>query len=804
MARNGKISRRTFLKAGAGVVTAGVAGAPVKLHAKQCCSRSEAPKQNSGIPLGGLGAGTVEIRDDGFFHDWQLFGNWRHEELEQQFEDAFFAFHSSTDTGRAEKRILAAEWRHGVAPVEQIGYTGQFPFATLDYCWKEAPCSVRLAAFSPFVPHDSASSGTPAAVFEFSVTNETREPLAASIAFCLPNMAGYNTPSPKHTARRVSGRSWRGVGMSAEGLPADTPSNGEVIAAVVGRGGSAASGGPKELLAAFARTGRAADTGGADAALVWKKLDLKPGETGIVTFVLAWHFPCFIDAEKIDLGRMYAHRFASAQDVASHVAANLADVKKKTAAFRDVFYRSTLPNWLMDAINAQFTTLFKSSWWTKDGTFAIWEGLGCCGLQTVDVAYYGSVALIALFPDLAKQAMRLSARHQNPSGRIPHFFPGTFEYPDAYHMIDLMPKFTLMVWRDYLWTGDRAYLNEMWPRVRAATEHNRALDRNGDFVCDNHGIDQSYDGWEFEGTSSYVGLINAAGFKAAAKMAVLCGEPELAEDYQRLAAIGAASLDRLLWNGEYFDLFYDIATDVRDTCCMSDQVNGQWFADLIELGSLLPDVKIESALKAIYAHNRKGDHLRNGVWPRGGEPDHGGQWTAVWTGTEYMVAAHMVARGLVDEGLSAAKAVYDRYAKDGRTWNHGECGDHYYRPLVALAILYAAQGFHYSAVEGRLTLAPCVEPGNHVSPLITPLAWGEVRYREDAHGARIEIEVMQGRLALRTLETRAFAAGGARVSLGGRRLDASTETLDGTAAISFAEAALGPGDLLVVEPEAGQ
>ena len=35
-------------------------------------------EHQSGIPLGGLGTGTVEIRPDGYFHEWQIFnlGRW--------------------------------------------------------------------------------------------------------------------------------------------------------------------------------------------------------------------------------------------------------------------------------------------------------------------------------------------------------------------------------------------------------------------------------------------------------------------------------------------------------------------------------------------------------------------------------------------------------------------------------------------------------------------------------------------------------------------------------------------------------
>ncbi len=31
--------------------------------------------RHSGIPLGGLGTGSVELRSDGYFHEWQIMNN---------------------------------------------------------------------------------------------------------------------------------------------------------------------------------------------------------------------------------------------------------------------------------------------------------------------------------------------------------------------------------------------------------------------------------------------------------------------------------------------------------------------------------------------------------------------------------------------------------------------------------------------------------------------------------------------------------------------------------------------------------
>lgn len=668
---------------------------------------------NSGIPLGGIGAGSVEIRDDGLFHEWQIFGNWRGDELRLSIEKAFFTLHAAPRGGPSISRVLATESRDGLQPVDGIRYTGRFPFAELEYQIEDSPFTVKLTAWSPFIPHDSKNSGLPAAIFEFETVNTS------------------DTDCEAH----ITGRMWNEVGTGQSRVAQIEHVRGKSLVHWAG----SEEYGRGEGTMVFAPVGPSVPE------------LLRAGESRTDTFVLTWHFPTFIDAEGIDIGRMYSNWFSSAEEVADYVVANLPDLRSRTEAFVDVFYNSTLPDWLMEATNAQFTTFFKTAWWTKDNTFAIWEGMACCGCQTADVAYYGSFPVIMFFPDLAKQAMRLTARFQNPSGRIPHFFPGTFQYPDAYHMIDLMPKFTLMVWRDYLWTGDRAYLDEMWPHVHAAMEHNRALDRNGDFIPDDHGIDQTYDGWEFEGASIYVGLINAVAFRAASRMALLQGEQDLADQYWRLSTVSAAFLDRQLWNGEYYDLFHDLGTGVRDKCCMTDQMNGAWYAWMLGFGDVLRRDRVRSSLESILKYNRGPDCIYNGTWREGG-PTEGGQWSAIWSGTEYMLASHLVYLGMAEQGLDVAKTVYDRYAKLGRTWDHWECGDHYYRAMVVLTVLFASQGFHYWATEKRLAVDPQVGRENHISPFITPQCWGQLRFAESGSSTAIEIRVVLGELELSRLE----------------------------------------------------
>lgn len=809
------ITRRTFLKASAASVLAAHLGlgATQRACGASCeCKDGGDIKLKSGIPLGGIGAGTVEIRDDGLFWEWQTFNNWRGGDNKVKIDEAFFSLYVKPENDVASCRVLATESRGGLIPVDHVHYSGEFPYAHLNYQWNDEPCRVELTAWSPFIPHDPKNSGLPVAVFEFEVTNTSDKPCQAAISASLKNMFGYDQIVGHPNNKIADGRGWQGITMHGEGLPEGCHSNGSMVLAAISNDSSvsasinAGTDDVAEALKQFAQSGEVeysrSASGGYGTPVVGvisQKVTLSPYEKKTISFFITWHFPYFIDAENIDISTMYTNWFGSATDAADYLISHIKELRTQTRRFHDTYYGSNLPHWIIDAVNSQYTTMFKSAWWTKDNTFSIWEGLACCGSQTMDVAYYGSFPVIMLFPQLAKQAMRLSARFQNPSGRMPHFFPGTFQYPDAYHMIDLMPKYTLMVWRDYLWTGDRAYLDEMWPHVKAAMEHNRALDRNGDFVPDDIGIDQTYDGWEFEGASIYVGLINSVAQKTVAAMARIQGENDFADQYERLAALGLASLDKALWNGEFYDLFYDIATGKRDICCMTDQVNGAWYAKMLELGEMLPVERKKSALASIYKYNRGHDYIQNGTWRVGG-PDHGGQWTAVWSGAEYMLASHMIYEGMIDEGIAVAKAVYDRHYKDGMIWNHCECGEHYYRSMSVLTVLMALQGFHFSAPEQRMVIDPKLQRDKHISPFVIPAGWGQITFREQPGTTSIVIDVASGEVLIKSLETGAVSLEHAVVTIGNDSVNAKVIHRGDKTAISFdREIAIRSGRSLSIE-----
>jgi hypothetical protein len=183
---------------------------------------------------------------------------------------------------------------------------------------------------------------------------------------------------------------------------------------------------------------------------------------------------------------------------------------------------------------------------------------------------------------------------------------------------------------------------------------------------------------------------------------------------------------------------------------------------------------------------------------RGDDEALAGQWVTPWTGTEYYVAATMLAEGLVKEGFAVAKGVYDRHVAMGMLYNHIECGEHYFRPLAAWAMLPALQGLVYDKPRRALTIAPKTTGPRFDSLFILPGAWGRVQWAAAGTRVDIAISVEAGALPLRSLATR--ARGGARtavVSCGARHSKVPCSVERGTTTVRLSSpVTLRQGDTL--------
>ena len=861
----------------------------------------------SGIPLGGIGTGSVEVRSDGYFDEWMIFnlGPWASDGPVQlgappDMSPGALAFFARAQpeggepvvrrlgTRSDQEELYSLSWAKSV---EAIDYDATFPAATLRYLDRTLPASVAATFFSPIVPHDARTSGTPGFHAAFTVKNTSGRPLRLSLLATLRNPLAWGAADRRlglavardggttyltmRTDAELAQPSTVGsLGLSVTGgeaswiagefgaylgnglwngiyasflkdfrttgrlpslEPRDSPAKllplgNDAIAALSLADKRAAARELRQyasfaaLYDRFARVEGAAVDGDAalgrylqrarswldamagrdrrgarwgDAALC-SEVALAPGEEREVRFTLGWHFPHHLSPKGTELGHMYEAWFADAEAVNRFLVSGYASQRDATLGFARALAGTTLGPELAEAWSAQLSTLVKSTWWTRDGQFAVWEGLGCCGFQTMDVSYQGSGSIVALFPELQERQLEMSAAFQRADGRVPHFFTPDFsQVDDSFDRVDMNPQFVLMVCRDWLWRGDRDYLTTMFPHVARAVENTALLDTDGDGLPDKDTRLNTYDNWDFFGTPAYIASLWLASLKAGARLAEDAGEAATAARWREWLRRGAASFDAKLWNGEYYSLWVD--GDRRDECCMSDQLSGEWYTQLMGLGQSLPRERIVAALRAVVRHNFTPEQgLINASYPEGAAarfPTYENpQASGNWTGIEYAFASMLMEFGLVEEGVAIVRAVHDRYARAGRVWNHVECGDHYYRAMCSWSTLLATTGFKVDVPRQELTVAPVIRAAEVRAPFVSATAWGELVQT----ARRVELQCRAGGLSARRLRVN-LAARGLAARLDGRRIPCTVSEENGYRVLDFgAPVAIAAGGSLVV------
>ena len=474
------------------------------------------------------------------------------------------------------------------------------------------------------------------------------------------------------------------------------------------------------------------------------QVTIAPGETKTVRFILTWYFPNHFSKDGRRLGHYYENLFSGAKEANAFLRTHRESVFEKAVAFSQLLYNTTLPAVYPDCWSGHLSTVVKSSWYLKDGKFGLWEGQGFCGSHTTDITYHASFGLVALFPSLQLGQMRMGAAFQREDGRVHHFFTPDLEHvDDGFDRVDMNNQFVLMVLRDYLYTGDEAYLKEMWPHVVRAMDSIGALDTDADGLPDRDTKRNTYDAWNFSGTPAYISVLWLAALKAAARMAREMNDTERAETWQHLLETGCASLEKRLWNGEYYNLW--LSGEEKDESLMTNQLDGEWFLRAAGIGGNLGDGRVRDVLRVIFAHNFTPDGgLINATCPEGRRTTlfthKNCQAEAVWTGIVYAVASLCLSVGLRDEADTLVTSVHKNQARFGELWNHWECGHHYTRPLSSWSTLIAALGLKIDSAQRTIWLNPVAD--TVTLPLCLPGVLGTVAVKDGA----VSIDLTEGSL----------------------------------------------------------
>lgn len=569
-------------------------------------------------------------------------------------------------------------------------------------------------------------------------------------------------------------------------------------------------------------------------------ITLQPGETRTIQFLLTWFFPnrpsYYYGSDVNDiiandwnqalptdgatiLGNMYANWFGSSSDVAAYLRDNFNRLSTQTHAFHQAYYEnSNLPYWLSQRLLMPLSILATETcqWWANDKFWA-WEGVGSCVGTCTHVWNYEQ-ALAHFFPELERNIRErtdFGTSFQADGGILArNGFGGV--------LIDGHAGGILKAYREYLASRDALFLTRNWDYIKKATEYMIRADSNEDGLIEKV-QPNTYD-IAFYGANTYVGSLYLACLRASGKMAAIMNDTASERRYLTIAEAGSVNSVKKLWNGEYFIQDVDLKEHPEfqyAAGCLSDQLFGQTWAYLDNLGDIYPKDKIHTALQSIWKYNWAPDvasqnkiHPPERTYASFGEPgllictwpksEHMGEKGVryrdeVWTGIEYQVATSMIYDGMIDEGLSVVRSVHDRYSPEKHNpWNEIECGDHYARAMASWGVMLALEDYYYNGPEKVLGFAPRINAEHFTGFFTSSDAWGNIGQERSSAGQTNTVRVDYGSLLLCRLQVSTVKAPVAvRLSIDGHDIAARlVKDTDGKWLVVFDQQELKAGSTL--------
>lgn len=774
-----------------------------------------------GMPVGGIGCGLLYLGGDGKLWLWDIFNLPKEGVLLKTVDVPLMIWGGGSTVGARDGAAYVAPHRQ-VSPLvqgfclrvngsevrsldasdwEEVTFLGQYPIGTVTYSDPACPVKVVLEAFSPFIPLNLPNSSLPATILQFTLTNNSDEPVTAELAGFLENAVGlYSAKTSNALLRRMNivkdGVLCCGLD-NATGLEQAHDVGSMAITCLEATRATAAAPLTAEALpvfddgettVAYAETAESPLIGAVE-----RQVRLAPGASTTVSFIIAWHFPNNpLDVPDAQAGNHYATRFTDASDVVAYIQTNFDQLTSATKLWRDTWYDSTLPYWFLDRTFANVSTLATTTFFRfGTGRFWAWEGVGCCPGTCTHVWHYAQ-APSRLFPEIERdlrERIDFGSAFDENTGIIGYRGENTGA------AVDGQCGRILGVWREHQMNTDGMFLQRIWHRVKAALEYLMRHDTDNDGILD--GAQENTLDAAWYGKIAWLSSLYAAALRAGNAMAREVGDSEFADRCAQCAATTQAAIESQLFNGEYFiqkpEPGRESALGTYKACYI-DQVHGQSWAWQVGLGRVLDAEKTVTALKSLYRYNFMADVGPFRAKNRPGRPyalpgEAGlimatnpkelsepfgnpvewqyGYFNECMSGFEHQAASHMIAEGLVTEGMTVIRAIHDRYhAAKRNPYNEVECSDHYARAMASYGSFVTICGFEYHGPRGHLAFAPRYSPNDFRAAFTTAEGWGT--FTQTSGGATISIR--WGKLRLKSLGIAATES--VELQVGGKHIPA--------------------------------
>jgi non-lysosomal glucosylceramidase len=531
----------------------------------------------------------------------------------------------------------------GVTPARQIHYWGHYPVADLEF-ETDAPISIGLRAWSPFIPGDRGASGIPAAVFEVHLRNATALAHRGTIAF--------NFPGPDEQEARSASFERRPAGDGLCGIEVRSGAGVSYVLAAETDGpvrfGAGLHGDERawSRMAAGLPEARPSATGSAaGSASAAADFALEAGSSTIVRFILAWHAPdregqtrkagpqskpdepgmraVWVGNEPAGASHwfraMYAARYRDAREVALHVAGEHGRLLRRVIAWQEAVYGEPgLPTWLRDCLVNNLALVAEDSLWVQglpplgdwahpEGVFGMTESPRACPTTAnIPCDWYGNFPIVFFFPELARSTLRAFAHYQTGEGEIP-FALGAIDLPDfavpGYFWQVSLNAFCWASLVDRLWlaTGDDGILAEFYGSVKRSTVYTMGLSRPpaAAIRMPEVGGMEWFEWGEWTGWTAHAGGLRLAWLGIVERMAAHEGDEAFAARCRAWREEGSRAMDGRLWTGGYYLNYLEPETGKVSDVVMGYQLDGEWVARYHGLPGVFPEDRVETTLATI-------------------------------------------------------------------------------------------------------------------------------------------------------------------------------------------------------------
>ena len=558
------------------------------------------------FPLGGIGTGSVGLRGNGSFYDWEIWNKPNkgsingYTHIAVTYDDGKKRIAKVLQGDRAED----LEGHYGYPSVRGFGFgpqaqtmcgfphfsrcvfDGRFPTAEITFSDDGFPGKVVLRAFNPFVPLDSDASSIPAAFFEIFYKNDGETAVSFGASFLLSNKFASSRNTEEKNGDVVSmklinaGKNETDVEYADMSVSCVAPT---AVQPYTYRGAwqDGISTYWNELSAGALSHRVYKEDGSWDMAALQKEVTVKPGERVSIRFVLSWNTPNnynywkpYLDENGRDISWKNYYATVFRDSVASGVYSLLHfdELYEKTVLFRDALHNSTLDPAVIDAVSSTLSVLKSPTVYRlENGEFYGFEGVasnaGSCE-GTCQHVYNYAYAMAFLFPDLERSIRNLEFEYCTYSSggmrfRIELPLSRNRETEKGTSCLDGQMGAVIKTYREWKISGDTEWLRRVFPTVKRilayawSEENEHAWDRNKDGVLEgrqHHTLDV-----ELFGPSAWLEGFYLAALSVAAEMAEFLGENEAASEYRRLLESGKRFTKEELFNGKYFIHKIDIS-----------------------------------------------------------------------------------------------------------------------------------------------------------------------------------------------------------------------------------------------------